>query len=75
MVGDGPEYFPELFELLVRHLSTDGFQPLRHEALPQWLTDDVVRNEAQDPVQTLLQLGHCATRFVPVPSNLGKEGT
>lgn len=40
---DIPEHFPELFELVVGHLSTDGLQPLRHKALPQWLTNDVVR--------------------------------
>lgn len=67
---DVPEHFPELFELVVGHLGADGLQPLRHEALPQRLTDDIVRYQTEDPVQTLLQLGHCATRLVPVTSNL-----
>lgn len=56
-----PEHFPELFELVVGHLGADGFQPLGHKALPQWLTDDIVRYQTQDAVQALLQLGHCAT--------------
>lgn len=60
-VADAPEHFPELFELVVGNLGADGLQPLRHEALPQWLTDDIVRYQTQDPVQALLQLGHCAT--------------
>lgn len=61
VVEDVPEHFPELFELLVGHFSANGFQPLRHKTLPQWLTDDIVRYQAQDPVQALLQLGHRAT--------------
>lgn len=56
-----PEHFPKLFELVVWHLSADGLQPFWHKALPQWLTDDIVRYQTQDAVQALLQLGHCAT--------------
>lgn len=56
-----PEHLPELFELIIGHFCADGLQPLGHKALPQWLTDDVVRYQTQDPVQALLQLGHCGT--------------
>lgn len=72
--GEGyplPEHFSELFELVVRHLRADGFQPLWHKALPQWLTDDIIRYQTKDPVQALLQLGHCGTGLVPVSSHLG----
>lgn len=69
---DVPEHFPELFQLVVWHLGADGLQPLRHEALPQWLADDIVRYQTQDPVQAFLQLGHCAARLVPVSSHLGE---
>lgn len=51
---DVPEHFPELFELVVGHLGANSFKPLRHKALPQWLTDDIVRYQTQDPVQALL---------------------
>lgn len=72
--GEGyslPEHFSELFELVVGHLRADGFQPLWHKALPQWLTDDIIRYQTKDPVQALLQLGHCGTGLVPVSSHLG----
>lgn len=72
--GEGyslPEHFSELFELVVRHLRADGFQPLWHKALPQWLTDDIIRYQTKDPVQAFLQLGHCGTGLVPVSSHLG----
>lgn len=75
--GEGyslPEHFSELFELVVGHLCADGFQPLWHKALPQWLTDDIIRYQTEDPVQALLQLGHCGTGFVPVSSHLGNGG-
>lgn len=69
-MGHIPEYFSELFKLMVWNLSANGLQPLRHEAFPQWLTDDVVRYQTEDAVQTLLQLGHRAARLVPVASHL-----
>lgn len=59
--ADVPEHLPELLELVVGDLGADGLQPLGHETLPQRLADDIVRYETQDPVQALLQLGHCAT--------------
>ena len=65
-----PQHLPELLELVVRDLSADGLQPLRHEALPQRLADDVVGDQAQDAVQALLQLGHRAARLVPVAAHL-----
>lgn len=72
--GEGyslPEHFSELFELVVGHLRADGFQPLWHKALPQWLTYDIIRYQTKDSVQALLQLGHCGTGLVPVSSHLG----
>lgn len=74
--GEGyslPEYFSEFFELVVRHLSADGFQPFGHKALPQWLTNDIIRYQTQDSVQALLQLGHCGARLVPVSTHLGNS--
>lgn len=71
--GEGyslPQYFSKFFELVVGHLSADGFQPFGHKALPQWLTDDIIRYQAQDSVQALLQLGHCGARLVPVSAHL-----
>lgn len=68
-----PEHFTELFELAVWYLGSDGLQPLRHDALPHRLADHVVGDQAQDPVQTLLQLHHCVARLVPVPSNLTEQ--
>lgn len=71
--GEGyslPENFSELFELVVRHLRADGFQPFGHKTLPQWLTDDIIWYQTQDSVQALLQLGHCGTGLVPVSSHL-----
>lgn len=56
-----PEHLPELFELVIRHLGTDGLKPLWHKTLPQWLTDDVVRYETEDPIEALLELCHRAT--------------
>lgn len=58
---DAPEHFPELFQLVVGNLCADGLQPLRHETLPQRLTDYIVGYETEDPIQALLQLGYCAT--------------
>ena len=65
-----PEDFSELLQLVVRHLGADGLQPFGHEALPERLADDVVRDQAQDAVQPLLQLGHRAARLVPVAPHL-----
>lgn len=66
-----PEHLAELLQLLVGYLSADGLQPFGHEALPQGLADDIVGDQTEDAVQALLQLGHRATRLVPVTTDLG----
>lgn len=38
-----PEHLPKLLELVVGDLSSNCFEPLRHETLPQRLADDIIR--------------------------------
>lgn len=66
------EDLTKLFELMVRNFSANGLQPLRHEALPQRLTDHVIGNQTQDAIQSFLQLRHRAARLIPVSSHPGK---
>lgn len=59
----------QLRKLLLRHIIGDCLHPMRHDRFPNLIGDDVVRDEANEPLQTLLQMLRSRCERVPMAAD------